>query len=48
MASGYFALMALCCCINGVAPDAFAIGGKNSELQGQKSRLLGRLMVLYG
>src|SRR5258705_10292337 len=34
MASGYLALMALCCCIKGVSA-AFAIVGKNNELLSQ-------------
>lgn len=32
MASGYLALMALCCCIKGVSAAAFAMVGKNNEL----------------
>ena len=32
MASGYLALIALCCCIKGVSPAAFAMVRKNNTL----------------
>jgi hypothetical protein len=31
MASGYFALMALCCCIKGVSEAVLAMVGKNID-----------------
>ncbi len=31
MASGYLALIALCCCIKGVSPEDFAIGANVKE-----------------
>ena len=43
MASGYLALMALCCCINGVSEAAFAIEGKNKGLYMLKPNISQRL-----